>query len=138
MAADAVLGERNTRQKQAIREVFLRAERPLSVDEVLAEASASGDSVSLPTVYRTIRALVIDGWLATVELPGRTPVYETNKREHHHHFVCERCARVFELYGCSSVDVRVPEGFVTNSHDIVLLGLCKECSHRDKSRRKKR
>ena len=112
-------GERTTRQKQAISEVFLHADRPLSIHEVLASA---GKGVSLPTVYRTVRTLVADGWLTIVELPGRTPVYETNQRAHHHHFVCDECARVFELEGCATLSVVVPKGFIARDHDIVIMG----------------
>ncbi len=43
---------RNTRQKEAIRTAFLKADRPLSPDEALAFAQKQVDALSIATVYR--------------------------------------------------------------------------------------
>ena len=120
--------ERNTRQKQAIRDAFARADRPLSTDEVHEAARAESDGLGLATVYRSIRSLVDDGWLSIVEMPGRTPLYEVAGKGHHHHFACESCARVYELEGCASVAADLPRGFKTTHHDLTLYGTCASCA----------
>jgi Fur family transcriptional regulator, ferric uptake regulator len=124
-----VVTERNTRQRRAIREAFERAGRPLSTEEVLSEAQATIQGIGMATVYRSIRSLVDEGWLTPVEVPGRTSLYERSGKEHHHHFVCEDCSRVFELDGCASeVKARLPRGFRATGHDVTIYGRCAECA----------
>jgi len=125
---DARPAARNTRQKRAIRDVFERAERPLSTDEIFEEAHGTIRSLGIATVYRSIRALLDEGWLAAVEVPGRTPLYERAGKQHHHHFVCTACTRVYELDGCSS-EVRgdLPRGFRATGHDVTIYGECAPC-----------
>ena len=60
----------HTRQKAAIRDAFLEADRPLSPDEVLEGAQRHHPSLGKATVYRNIQSLVDEGWLQSVEIPG--------------------------------------------------------------------
>jgi Fur family transcriptional regulator, ferric uptake regulator len=121
--------ERNTRQRRAIREVVERAGRPLSTDEIFAAAQSSLPALGKATVYRSIRALLDEGWLAVVDVPGRSALYERAGKEHHHHFECAHCKRVFELDGCSSeIRGELPAGFVSTGHDVTIYGACAACS----------
>jgi Fur family ferric uptake transcriptional regulator len=120
---------RNTRQKRAIHDVLEQAARPLGTDEIHALAQVAIRGLGIATVYRAVRALVEEGWLTAVEVPGRTPLYERAGKAHHHHFVCNRCERVYELDGCSSaVRVKLPRGFVSENHELTIFGLCATCS----------
>jgi Fur family ferric uptake transcriptional regulator len=130
--------ERNTRQKQAIRNAFERVGRPLSTEEVHLEAERSSRGLGMATVYRSIRALLDDGWLSVVEVPGRNPLYEIAGKDHHHHFSCTDCARVFELEGCASVDVSLPAGFRTAGHELTFYGTCDKCTPKRAAARKVR
>ncbi len=47
----------------------------------------------------------------------------------HTHFRCERCGRTFCLRGLPVPSVPLPKGFVLNSANYVLMGLCPDCSH---------
>jgi Fur family ferric uptake transcriptional regulator len=120
--------ERNTKQKRTIRDVFEHAGRPLSTDEIHASAQQAIPTLGIATVYRAIRALVDDGWLAPVDVPGRSPLYERAGKAHHHHFECSACKRVYELDGCSS-EIRgdLPAGFSATSHDVTIYGVCAGC-----------
>lgn len=122
-------GERNTRQRRTIREVLDRAGRPLSTDEILTSARQSIGSLGMATVYRSIRALLDEGWLAAVEVPGRSPLYERAGKGHHHHFACAQCDRVYELGACAA-EIRsdLPPGFVASGHEITIYGTCAACS----------
>ncbi len=122
-------GERNTRQRRTIRDVVERAGRPLSTDEILGGARESIASLGLATVYRSIRALLDEGWLTAVDVPGRSPLYERSGKGHHHHFECARCKRVYELGECASeVRGELPAGFVATGHEITIYGTCAACS----------
>jgi Fur family ferric uptake transcriptional regulator len=122
------IAPRKTKQKQAIRDSFVVADRPLSPDEVLALAKQQVDGMSIATVYRNIGSLVEDGWLASVELPGTAARYEVAGKKHHHHFQCKECEKVYELSGCDiAVKPNLPKGFRLTGHDFFLYGVCSAC-----------
>ena len=128
--------ERNTRQKRAIREALQSADRPLSADEVFAAAQREIDGLGIATVYRSIRSLLDDGWLAQIEVPGKGTLYELAGKGHHHHFSCTACHRVYELDGCDSdISVKLPKGFHANRHDITIYGVCAVCSTKPATKR---
>jgi Fur family ferric uptake transcriptional regulator len=119
---------RKTKQRSAIREVLERAERPLSVAEVLSEAAGLVDGLGVATVYRSLSSLQGEGWLECVEIPGEPARYERAGKAHHHHFRCERCERVFDVGGCSGdVQNLVPPEFRLSGHAVTLYGVCSRC-----------
>ena len=121
--------DRNTRQRQAIRRTFEEADGPLSPQEVLPAAKFYAPGLGIATVYRNVKALVQDGWLESVALPGEPPRYEVAGKRHHHHFRCRTCDRVFEIDGCSTNLVQLtPRGFRLEGHEVVLYGLCTACA----------
>lgn len=128
---------RDTAQRRLIRRLFIEGNRPLSPREVLLGAQTDLPKLGIATVYRTINAMVDEGWLVPVELPGEPPRYEQSGKAHHHHFSCRQCSQVFEVDGCgwSPTTSHLPAGFRVESHEIVLYGVCATCSTRKKSRR---
>ncbi|MBL8230039.1 MAG: transcriptional repressor [Bryobacterales bacterium] len=119
---------RNTRQRSAIQETFRQNDRPLRPEEVLIHSQQTVEGIGITTVYRTIRTLVDEGWLVEVHLTGEAARFELAGKEHHHHFRCNQCERVFELAGCESDFRRLaPKGFQVTQHDLTLFGLCAEC-----------
>lgn len=120
--------ERRTRQRDAIREVIERAHRPLGVQEVFKLAARQHRGLGIATVYRTLNALLAEGVLREVELPGAVVRYEVAHLGHHHHFHCRRCDGVFEVDGCpGSLKRLTPRGFKMESHDLTITGLCAAC-----------
>lgn len=119
---------RNTRQKEAIRAAFAEHDRPLSPPEALLAAQGRVPGVSVATVYRNIHALVEEGWLTPVEVPGQGTRYEVAGKEHHHHFQCTECGKTFELSGCElQARPNLPRGFQLTGHEIFLYGSCAAC-----------
>jgi Fur family transcriptional regulator, ferric uptake regulator len=106
---------RDTAQRRAIRASLEKAGRPLGALEVL----------------RSAKALVEAGEVAAVELPGAAPRYEFAGKEHHHHFLCSSCDKVYELGGClGGLRQLLPRGFSLGSHELLLHGTCASCSRR--------
>jgi Fur family ferric uptake transcriptional regulator len=119
---------RKTRQLQAIHHVLSKAGRPVSIDEILRAARAREEGLGVATVYRTIKALVADGAVVAISLPGESPRFELAGKGHHHHFQCHHCGRVFETKVClDSLRRLVPRRFQLTGHEIVLYGRCAEC-----------
>ena len=127
--------ERATRQNTAIREAIEAAGRPLSPTEVLDEARRHVAALGLATVYRNLKALVDEGAIQVVTLPGEVARYEVAQRGHHHHFRCDACQRVFDVHQCpGDLAGLAPPGFSVSRHEITLYGRCSDCQPRPKSR----
>ena len=120
--------KRSTIQRKAIENVFEQHERPLSVDEVLEYGSKLVESLNQSTVYRNLKILVDEGRLERIFHPTLGTLYERTGKEHHHHFHCRGCNRVFELPGCAlKEEDAAPEGFLVEDHEIFLFGVCPSC-----------
>ena len=121
--------ERNTRQRSAIREAIARAERPLLPQEVLVVAQQAVPGLGIATVYRNLKGLLEEGELQAVNLPGENPRFELAGRQHHHHFQCRQCQRVFDVHACpGDLSRMAPQGFTVEDHDLTLYGSCKDCA----------
>jgi Fur family ferric uptake transcriptional regulator len=120
--------ERNTRQRQAIHDAIAAAQRPLLPQEVLEAAQGAVPGLGIATVYRNLKALVEEGALGAVKLPAENPRYELAGHQHHHHFQCTLCQRVFDVHACPGDLSRLaPKGFTVEDHDLTLYGRCSEC-----------
>ena len=119
-----------TRQREAIQEVLEAAERPLSAHEVLGEAQGSVPRLGLATVYRNLNRLLDEGWLVPIDSVGEGRRYERAGKEHHGHYHCCTCDRVYDLSGCAAqaVSATVPAGFTVESHELVVHGRCADCA----------
>ena len=119
---------RNTRQRDAIRSAFVSADRPLSPEETLSYAQKKVEGISIATVYRNISSLVEERWLTPISVPGETARYEVAGKEHHHHFRCTGCNKIFEMPGCEiQPQTNLPKGFKVTGHDFFLFGICSAC-----------
>jgi Fur family ferric uptake transcriptional regulator len=120
--------KRKTRQRDAIREVFTSARRPLSSQEVAAAAQRTLPSLGIATVYRAIKHLLEEGWLVPVSIAGGTR-YELADTGPHHHFHCLDCDKTFDISGCAgNVQKLAPSGFRLASHELTLSGTCRWCA----------
>lgn len=121
--------ERSTRQRSAIRTVIDDAGRPLSPQEVLDAAQAEVPALSLATVYRNLKQLLEAGEIQAVSLPGDSPRYESAHHDHHHHFQCTECQRVFDIHACpGDMAALAPRGFSVERHELTLYGRCADCA----------
>jgi Fur family ferric uptake transcriptional regulator len=119
---------RKTRQLSAILHVLERADRPMSIGEIRAAAQTHEDGLGVATVYRAVKALIEEGAVLAVDLPGEASRFELSGKGHHHHFQCNECGRVFETKACiDNLRRLLPRRFQLTGHEIVLYGRCSEC-----------
>ncbi len=120
---------RRTEQRKAIREALESSGRPLDPQELLELGRRAVPTLGMATVYRAIREGVDQGWIEIVSLPGEPPRYEPAGREHHHHFRCRTCERLFEVPHCEvDTDAVDLPGFRVDGHEVVLYGRCADCA----------
>ena len=119
---------RNTTQRDAIKKAFEESGHAMTATQVLMAAKKHLKTLSVPTVYREMRRLCRDNEVVAFFLPGQRVTYYEIAQEHHHHFICRQCKR---LYGveCLTEHIRklLPKGFILEDHDVQLYGLCPSC-----------
>lgn len=122
---------KQTQQRGAIWEAFETARRPISPQEVLELARGAVPALGLSTVYRNIRRLESEAMIVAVHVPGEPDRYETAHAasEHHHHFHCQTCGKVYDITGCpGGLAEMLPEGFELRDHEISMRGVCAQCA----------
>jgi len=119
---------RDTRQRRAIRAALAGASGPLTSNQIYLIARHGLPKLSNVTVYRVLHAMESEGLIAVVVVPGESPHYELS-REHHHHFFCRICRRIFDIPcdGHKRTRISAPL-FKVEEHQVVLLGRCVDCA----------
>ena len=87
-------------------------------------------SISKATVYRNLRSLAEDNLIRMISLPG-----EVDRFDHlvvpHYHARCNRCGKIFDVEIKEQdnllTSVNLPEGVVSDNHEILFTGICKSC-----------
>ena len=119
---------RHTQQRTAIRSALDRVGRPLSPQELLAEARREVPDIGQATVYRAIKAMLEERQAVEVKVPGEPARYEASGKGHHHHFLCRACNRLFEMEGCpGNLQKLAPRGYTVEGHELTLYGRCPTC-----------
>ena len=110
-------------------QALVDASGPMSANELWELLREESQSVGLATVYRALRRGVEEGRLVAVELQAGSVRYEPANLKHHHHFLCSRCERAFDLDGCvRQLERLLPAGFRMSGHEILLFGNCADCA----------
>lgn len=129
--ADPPLGQRQTRQRDAILEVIQAAAGPLTVREIHERGQERVAALGIATVYRNVKLLLEGGQILTVILPSGETRYEPAQLGHHHHFHCRVCDGVFDLDACP---IDIPRnrpfagGFQVDDHEVTFYGTCPACA----------
>ncbi|PJZ70628.1 transcriptional repressor [Leptospira perolatii] len=132
MDEDRKTTSRNTKQKGEILRVIQDAKGPLSVKEIHEISKQSIKNIGIATVYRSVNQLLESGRIHEIQLPGESSRFETSHLDHHHHFHCRNCDKVYDIEVCPFPIENLPKGFQVESHEIILYGLCSECSSLNK------
>ena len=92
-------------------------------------------TVSLDTVYRTLWLLLDLGLITTLGPARERARFDANMKSHHH-FVCSKCGKTFDVYSNEFDQLRVPDNVKTFGHvekmHMEIRGICLECSQRKK------
>lgn len=88
--------KRLTRQRKAVLEVVKRAHNHPDAAWIYQEVRKVVPKVSLGTIYRTIEALVEEGYLIPITKAGEATRYDANLHPHLH-LVCQGCGAIVDL-----------------------------------------
>jgi Fur family ferric uptake transcriptional regulator len=132
-------GLRLTVQRRDVLTAVLASQGHFAAEELHAALRASGKSVSLATVYRTL------GLLCDCGLLRRAPRWEDRQRyesvygqQHHDHMLCVECGRVIEFCDDELEDLQRRicrrHGFAPMERRMGIRGLCRTCRARAKGK----
>lgn len=122
---------RNTHQRALILKIVRANANHPTADEIYDLARELDPTISKGTVYRNLSLLADMGEIRKLTMPVGPDHYDFNL-SNHYHFICRHCYRV--------VDADIPykddlnragagkEGYVTEWHRLILVGLCPECN----------
>lgn len=110
---------------------------PKTVDELASMLNATGEKLSLSTIYRTCETLSASGLLLKTNLTDDGIArYESLKSGHVHHAICLGCGRIIPIDDCpfGQFDqlMKAKYDFSVSSHRIEIYGYCRECRKRQK------
>lgn len=102
-----------------------------TVEDVYQGLCKELPTLSRTTVYNTLRMFSERGAAILITIDERRVCYDS-VREHHSHFLCKKCGKVFNMPS-SSIDPPKPragvdEGFRIDEVQIYYKGLCKDCN----------
>ena len=125
-------GYRLTPQRQLVWEVLRRAQHHLTADEIHDRVTAVVPDFNVASVYRTLGLLADLGLAKEVRLGNGAASWEISHPDDEFHLVCRRCELVTHHHGTLVEDVRVHladgHGFVADTVELVVHGLCAECA----------
>lgn len=123
---------KKTSPRVAVIEALLGSSGPLSEDEVKQKMGQLYDRI---TFYRSMHTLAEAGIIHKIAVEGIPVKYALNRctdqHEHtvdHVHFVCRQCSSLLCLNEVKSFQYVLPQGYVLESSEVVIRGLCKRCS----------
>ena len=90
-------GLRMTEQRRVIARVLQASDDHPDVEELYARASKADASISIATVYRTVKLFEESGILDRLEFGDGRARYEDAERDHHDHLIDLTTGRVIEF-----------------------------------------
>lgn len=125
------MSRKPTRQQTAVAEQLASRGDFVSAQQLHAALTASGASVGLATVYRTLQTMTGDGTVDALITPeGETIYRRCETTGHHHHLVCRQCGRTVEVEGPAVEQwadrVSSENGFRDVEHTLEIFGVCAE------------
>jgi Fur family ferric uptake transcriptional regulator len=122
----------STESRRGILSLFLNSGDALTHGDIEKEVGEKYDRV---TIYRTLQTFAEKGIIHTIPTADNAVLYALCKEceeGHHHddhvHFICTNCEKTICLDDVVSPKIELPEGYVSENVQVVIHGICKDCS----------
>lgn len=121
-----------TESRRKILALFLHSTDALTHGDIEKEVGERYDRV---TIYRTLQTFAEKGIIHSIPTADNSIKYALCKEceeGHHHddhvHFICSTCHKTICLDDVVSPRIDLPAGYVAETVQVVINGVCKECS----------
>lgn len=132
------MGLKATFPRLKILDIFRKADhRHQSAEDIYRALINEDVDIGLATVYRVLTQFEQAGILVRSQFDGGPAVFELNDGDHHDHLICTNCGKVVE-FSDSDIEKRQhkiakDQGFVLESHTMLLYGICSDCGQKGKA-----
>lgn len=121
-------GHRLTPQRRQVYDVLLEKRDHPTATEVFIRAKQQMPTISLATVYNCLETLVDCGLAIQVNVEREATRYCANLEEHGH-FICDNCAKVYDVPLTPRKAIAPLKGFTVTRSEVTLHGICAACNH---------
>jgi Fur family transcriptional regulator, ferric uptake regulator len=127
-------GMRITRNRILIIDALLRAEKPLSLEEIQMRTGADAGAPDYATVFRVMTVLENLQVAQKVNLNRSCSYYElVNPQQHYDHIICTECGSVTLMIDSCPVEkverkIEKRYGFSDIRHSLEFFGKCRACT----------
>jgi len=127
---------KRTEQRETILEVFLRAKKHLTVEDLHNLVSYRDPSIGLTTIYRTMK-LFCECNLARANHfeDGRVRYEQQYNTAHHDHMICLNCGETIEFVNDQierlQEKMAQKHGFRMLNHRMEIFGYCGKCNRKE-------
>jgi Fur family ferric uptake transcriptional regulator len=125
-------GLHNSRQRDAILDAFLSADKHITVEELFNIVKRGNPEIGYATVDRNLKLMVECGLADEIKIGKQKTRYEQKiGHEHHDHLICLKCGRFIEVRDekIEKLQDKLAEAndFLPQRHKLEIYGICKEC-----------
>ena len=124
-----------TKGRIEILKILFQYKKDLTADFIYLETKKHGVEMNQSTVYRALEVFAEKNIVDKYPLKDGVFAYDIVEDAHKHLLKCSICHKEIEI-PCPmrqlSALVKSETGFTLNEHDLVLEGVCEECSHKKK------
>ena len=125
--------QRNTKQRQRIKDVIVGKKVHMSAKQVYDCVNADQETISLATVYRTLNALVQNNELSYFTSVNNEVIYDGTLIPHAH-FICKDCHEIIDLSDLDDIIKKISEqkyNLDVEQLSVTLIGTCQKCKEKD-------
>lgn len=122
----------STESRRKILTLFLNSGDALTHGDIEKEVGEKYDRV---TIYRTLQTFEEKGIIHSIPTADNSIKYALCKEceeGHHHddhvHFICTNCQKTICLDDVVSPKIELPQGYIADNVQVVIHGICKDCS----------
>lgn len=125
-------GHRVTPQRIAVLDAVCEGGGHTTLGQIYARVRAIDRSIDRSTVYRTLHLFTQLGIVVSADTGDGETRYEVARPQRHHHLVCRRCGREWEIDHAVVQrmfdEIRRETGFTADTDHLLLFGLCADCA----------
>lgn len=121
-----------TESRRKILSLFLESQDALTHGDIEKKAGEKFDRV---TVYRTLQTFEEKGIIHSIPTADNAVRYalcrdctEGHHHDDHVHFICSNCSKTICLDDVVSPRIDLPVGYIAHNVQVVINGVCKDCS----------
>ena len=120
-------GVRPTAQRIAVLWYIANRRTHPTAEEIFKAISGDFPSLSLTTVYNSIKALLDGNLIHELQIEAGNKRYDLKPQPRHSHFICRSCGRIFDMPYPRDIQIDTADGFDVDNVDVYLQGICPDC-----------